>query len=451
MILMFKNFLFARTRISVLLLITAFFFACSPSAKIGRQANQILSDSSLYAAHVGISIYDPAKKKYLYEHQGEKFFVPASNTKLFTMYAGMKYLGDSIVGLRYYDADTAIFILPTGDPGFLHPDYSGQPVLDFLKASGKPLYIDASHWTSTALGSGWSWGDYNASYAPERSPFPAWGNLIRWVKEKAAPTGDNDIAPTVSIYSVPEVNWPVRFDPQNRGRFYVQRDQINNEFTIREGADSSADQFVPFVTNGIRSTLELLEENFGLKIGLGTLPARAATSAIHSRHTDSLLKPLMHRSDNLYAEQVMMMVGEKLFGEISERRGIDTVMKADLVALRDNIRWADGSGLSKSNFFTPRSMIFILDRMENEFGIDRVKGIMATGGEGTIRNFYHKQKGAIYAKTGTLAGVVALSGYLYTKKGRLLLFSVLVNNHRADATAIRRQVEGFIDHVYNIY
>ena len=50
----------------------------------------------------------------------------------------------------------------------------------------------------------------------------------------------------------------------------------------------------------------------------------------------------------------------------------------------------------------------------------------------------------IYAKTGTLGGVVALSGYMYTKKGKLLIFSTLVNNHQASATAVRRAVEKFI-------
>jgi serine-type D-Ala-D-Ala carboxypeptidase/endopeptidase (penicillin-binding protein 4) len=89
--------------------------------------------------------------------------------------------------------------------------------------------------------------------------------------------------------------------------------------------------------------------------------------------------------------------------------------------------------------------------MKNEFGMERIKVILPTGGEGTISNYYKADSGYIYAKTGTLSGVVALSGFLYTKKNKLLIFSVLVNNHRADAGDIRRAVERFLEGVRNKY
>ena len=59
----------------------------------------MLDAKALQTAHIGISIFDPAANKYLYNYQGDKYFVPASNTKLPTCYAAMKYLGDSLVGL----------------------------------------------------------------------------------------------------------------------------------------------------------------------------------------------------------------------------------------------------------------------------------------------------------------------------------------------------------------
>ena len=61
----------------------------------------MLDAPSLQTAHVGISIYEPATNKYWYDYQGDKYFVPASNTKIPTCYAAMKYLGDSLVGLKY--------------------------------------------------------------------------------------------------------------------------------------------------------------------------------------------------------------------------------------------------------------------------------------------------------------------------------------------------------------
>ncbi|HLF45504.1 MAG TPA: D-alanyl-D-alanine carboxypeptidase [Chitinophagaceae bacterium] len=78
----------------------------------------MLKDSSLLTAHVGISIYDPATNKYWYNYNGEKYFVPASNTKIPTCYAAMKYLGDSLVAFSWMQNEMTINVFPTGDPAF---------------------------------------------------------------------------------------------------------------------------------------------------------------------------------------------------------------------------------------------------------------------------------------------------------------------------------------------
>jgi D-alanyl-D-alanine carboxypeptidase/D-alanyl-D-alanine-endopeptidase (penicillin-binding protein 4) len=87
--------------------------------------------------------------------------------------------------------------------------------------------------------------------------------------------------------------------------------------------------------------------------------------------------------------------------------------------------------------------------MKNEFGMDRIKLIFPTGNEGTLTNYYKAENGYMFAKTGTLSGVVCLSGFLYTKKNTLLIFSVLVNNHNSSATAVRRAVEKFVEGIRN--
>ena len=160
---------------------------------------------------------------------------------------------------------------------------------------------------------------------------------------------------------------------------------------------------------------------------------------------------MMHRSDNFFAEQSLLMVSNERLGFMNDAKIIDTLLKTDLKDLPQKPRWADGSGLSRYNLFTPQDFIAILNKMKNEFGMERIKDIFPTGGEGTITSYYKADSGYIYAKTGTLSGVVALSGFLYTKKNKMLVFSILVNNHQASATDVRKAVEQFLQGVRNKY
>jgi len=145
------------------------------------------------------------------------------------------------------------------------------------------------------------------------------------------------------------------------------------------------------------------------------------------------------------------MVINELLGVMNDEKIIDTLLKTDFKDLPQKPRWADGSGLSRYNLFTPQAMVAILTKMKNEFGMERIKVIFPTGGEGTISSYYKQDAGFIYGKTGTLSGVVAFSGFLYTKKGKLLIFSTLINNHQGSATDIRRAIENFLQGVRSKY
>ena len=163
-----------------------FFTSCSVQKQIAKSAKaDVLDTKALQTAHVGISIFNPSTKKYLYNYQGDKYFVPASNTKLPTCYAAMKYLGDSLVGLRYKIFDETVggpgmIIKETGDPTFLHLDFKNQPVLEFLRSSKMHISRKQSDFQESRLGSGWAWNDYEESYMAERSSFPIYGNVVRF-------------------------------------------------------------------------------------------------------------------------------------------------------------------------------------------------------------------------------------------------------------------------------
>jgi D-alanyl-D-alanine carboxypeptidase/D-alanyl-D-alanine-endopeptidase (penicillin-binding protein 4) len=226
---------------------------------------------------------------------------------------------------------------------------------------------------------------------------------------------------------------------------------------------------IPFVTNDFSTVLNILSDTLKRKIALVepiNLPNKYSWldddgdivhfhiqhwNKIHSQPTDSLLQPMMHRSDNFFAEQSLLMVSNERLGIMNDEKIIDTLLKTDFKDLPQVPRWVDGSGLSRYNLFTPQDFVAILNKMKNEFGMERLKVILPTGGEGTISSYYNADSGYIYGKTGTLSGVVAFSGFLYTKKGKLLIFSTLVNNHQALATEVRRAVEKFLQGVRNKY
>ena len=155
----------------------------------------------------------------------------------------------------------------------------------------------------------------------------------------------------------------------------------------------------------------------------------------------------MHRSDNFFAGQLLLMVGNEVLGVMDDGQIIDTLLKTDLDDLPQKPRWVDGSGLSRYNLFTPQDFVFLLNKMKNEFGMERMKNILPTGNEGTLANYYKADSGFIYAKTGSMSGIVSLSGYIYTHKNKLLIFSVLINNHNTSAPEVKRAMELFLERI----
>jgi serine-type D-Ala-D-Ala carboxypeptidase/endopeptidase (penicillin-binding protein 4) len=438
------------------LFFTFYFFSCSAQKQISiDEHNDFINGKDLKSAHVGICIYDATANIDLYNYQSDKYFTPASNTKLFSLYAGLKYLGDSLVGIRYIQRDNDILVLPAGDPTLLHPDFLYQPVIDFLKKKKGNVYIADANWQEQALGAGWSWDDYNDDYSAERSSLPVYGNFIRWVQQTQEQKQGSQFGASPSFYSVPEVNWKVDFNTDSSAKhFSVKRKQTENIFEITQGAEKSVTQDVPFVTNGITAAIELLKDTVSKNIfpikGFPLLNAQQPL-IIRSQPVDSLFKPMMYRSDNFFAEQTLLMVSNERLGIMNDEKITDTLLKTDLKELPQKPNWADGSGLSRFNLFTPQDFVFLLKKMKDEFGLERMKRILPTGGQGTLGSRYKQDSGYIFAKTGSLSGVLALSGYLITKKNHLLIFSVLVNNHNGSASQIRNATEKFIDDIRNKY
>jgi D-alanyl-D-alanine carboxypeptidase/D-alanyl-D-alanine-endopeptidase (penicillin-binding protein 4) len=424
--------------------------SCSVSKQIAKSANEdVLSNKALAAAHVGISIFDPAANKYLYNYQGDKYFVPGSNTKLPTCYAAMKYLGDSLVGWYIKESNDTIYIKPNCDPTFLHPDFKQQKMFDLIINTKKKISVEVFDPEFRRYGNGWAWNDYTASYMPERSVGPIYGNLVTFKMN-----GDSlEVIPkyfkSVNNFSLSSKEYGKMFD--------INRLRSTNYFPIQKTSLIFTFKQIPFTgsENGNMENILLLDTIWSIKKNF-LMYYHSAYLEIHynrffTQPTDSLLKPMMHRSDNFFAEQSLLMVSNEMLGVMNDEKIIDTLLKTDFKDLPQKPRWVDGSGLSRYNLFTPQDFVAILNKMKNEFGMERIKVILPTGGEGTISNYFKADSGYIYGKTGTLSGIVAFSGFLYTKKGKLLIFSTLINNHQANATDVRRAVEKFLKRVRNKY
>ncbi|MDI3320279.1 D-alanyl-D-alanine carboxypeptidase/D-alanyl-D-alanine-endopeptidase [Pinibacter soli] len=423
--------------------------SCSLQKKIAKVATRdLIKDSSLAAAHVGICIYEPSANKYWYNYQADKYFVPASNTKLFTLYAGMKFLSDSIDGIRYQETKDAIYLQPTGDPTFLHPDFLNQPIVKWLQQTSKKVYITDSNWQEKPLGYGWAWDDYSSYYMTERSPFPVYGNVIKWtqMRQQDASSAEDNI-----VYSEPEVDWKVKFNPERTSAFNVIRRRDENVFEISQGKEIMKVVDVPFFTNGVASALELLKDTLQKEITVAEKLPSGNWQVKKSQPTDSMFREMIHSSDNFMAEQTLLMVANKQLGVMNDGRIIDTLLKSAYKDLPQNPTWVDGSGLSRYNLFTPQDFVWLLSKMKNEFPWQRISTIFPTGNTGTLKGYYKTLTNNLYAKTGTLTGQIALSGYFTTRHNKQLVFSILVNNHHAANVDVRKAIEKFLLEVYEKY
>lgn len=462
--------------------------SCSVQQRIGRTAAKtVIQTDALKTAHVGISIFEPATNRYWYNYQGDHYFVPASNTKIFTCYAAMKYLGDSVAGLRYgtpeepWFREHALVIQPTGDPTFLHRSYPNQPVFDFLKSQlldghKKPgLFVAAN--TIQRWAPGWSWDDYLEPYMAERSSFPVFGNTIAvslldtaqrfvenpYVVNRKMPrpflTGIHYFDSLLNIGHIKLMNSELK---QLHPNVKFRRNIAANDFEIERSNVPFEKAELPFVTHDFYTAIQFLSDTFKTQFAFVGPSAKAGEyywesedgdigichinkwNTIYSQPLDSVLRPMMQQSDNFLAEQSLLMVSNKLLGVMNDQKIRDTLLQSDFNDLPQKPRWEDGSGLSRYNLFTPQDFVFILHKMQTDFGMQRLQHLFATGGEGTLRNYFRKDGGYVFAKTGSMSGVMNVSGYLYTHKNKLLLFSILINNQQAAAATIRRAIEVFV-------
>lgn len=421
-----------------------FFFAvlcsCAPSSKI-RKALQRAEVQ--FQDHVGLLVYDPQTKKPLVDFNSEKYFTPASNTKIFTLLSGLQLVGDSIPALKYIEKGDSLIFWGTGDPSFLYPGaFQNDRTYNFLANHPAQLFFSMSNYFQEHFGPGWAWDDYNYSYSSERSAFPIYGNCLSITDSV---NGSIKVFPALFQDSVKALSSMV-------AKKQAVRSYGGNSINYYAGKDTTVfSRQIPFhVTHGL--IVSLLQDTLHRKVTLinSTLPSDS--KILYSVPSDSLYKVMMQESDNFIAEQLLQLCSGILSDSLKSIIAVEYVKKNFLFDLPDEPQWVDGSGLSRYNLFTPRSIVKMWDKILVLKPKKELFELLAIGGKaGTIKNSYFADPPYIYGKTGTLSNNHCLSGYLITKKDRLLIFSFMNNNFTASTQEVRAKMEEILFDIHEKY
>lgn len=414
-----------------------FFPSCSTTKKVVKQVNNQFETSEAFRqGFTGFMVYNPTTQEVLYERNSEKYFTPASNTKLFTFYSGLLTLGDSVPALKYTVRNDSLIFSGTGDPSFLHEEFSYSKVFDFLRDRKEKLYYAPPNFDEEFFGPGWAWDDYNWYYSVERGAFPIYGNYASFtfkpneMSPEVVPSYFRDSIEVDSVYS------------GNTSR--ATRDLNRNHFRYGHAiGNKERKQEVPFRYSSELVT-DLLSDTLNKPVILLEKPMDSfrPVRTIYSIPTDSLYKRMLQVSDNFLAEQILLLSAQQISDTLRTRNAINYIKENHLKDLPDEPVWVDGSGLSVYNKFTPRTMVRLLEKIHKVVPQERLFELLPAGGEsGTIKNLYKAEQPYVFAKTGTLSNTHALSGFLRTRSGRILIFSFMNNNYTVPTSDIKAEME----------
>jgi D-alanyl-D-alanine carboxypeptidase/D-alanyl-D-alanine-endopeptidase (penicillin-binding protein 4) len=387
------------------------------------------TESSLAQRASGVMIKDLATGKVLFEKNADHYFMPASNTKLLTFLQANRILSNQIPSFKYRETKDTLFFWGTGDISNLHPALKNTALRDFLAASSKVVVYGAPLTVLPALGSGWAWNDYNDYYSAEISDMPLYGNVVSFKasakKWQIMPDAFEAVAKTGTSIE-------------------VRRNRLANQFELPElKTEKYGEQQVPFITSP-NMTAFLLSDTLHKSVETMPLAVHPDARIFYTGKMDSLYLPMLHESDNMVAEQLLVMIAAEKGWDPAQV--IENLKKEPGNEFLKDIRWVDGSGLSRYNLFRPKDFIYILELLAKEVAPDRLHALLPEAGKtGTMRNVQDLNAGIrIWAKSGSFGNTYDLSGYYFTKDGRTLAFSVLSNLGNEPIKGIKKSVVEFL-------
>jgi serine-type D-Ala-D-Ala carboxypeptidase/endopeptidase (penicillin-binding protein 4) len=429
--------------------IPCFFILAAPHECFGEMGGMkqkikaLLAQKEFSNVQFGISITE-ARGKKLFSFNDNASLIPASNQKLLTGACGLLHFGpDYRFKTRFYKKGRLengalrgnLVIRGTGAIEFT-ARYAGDfdkkkeildKQLDELAGTIKRAGIARIEGNVVVDATSWSGMAGNTHY-------PAAGSVT--FNEN---TVELQVART-KVRTIPETVF--HFELLAQGKTGHQEKILENgkptdKILINTDADSTDYWRIDTISaeDYYRQNIMHALEQRGIKIS-GAVCTHEAGEELLFELEGIPVSEYVHRmftdSDNVRAELLFLNLGYSICGKANYDNGsaaCKALLKKNGI-LPDNIRIADGSGLSPDNRISAQGLTKLLGFMNNNINREVFNNSLAVSGlTGTIKNKFTAQKltGRIHAKSGTLDDVVTLSGFAETKNGGAV-FSFLANH-----------------------
>jgi D-alanyl-D-alanine carboxypeptidase/D-alanyl-D-alanine-endopeptidase (penicillin-binding protein 4) len=421
----------------------------------------------------GVVVQSLDNGEVLYRRNAERLFMPASNMKLVTAAAALVHLGADfryrtpVLARGAHRGDTLsgdLVIVGRGDPTLSQHVAGGTDILaslrpwaDSIRARGLRTVTgrvvgDGSWFTDPPIGQGWAWDYLDASYAapvgalqfnegfavlsvtpgdsagaPARAAFLPSSTPLRLFGSVTTAPPDSDVA------RVDVARAPFTDSVTVGGRLSARRVPLRVELAVLDPAR----YFEAALTQVLREA--------GIQV-LGQAAAAATPAETLFVWTSpalrDILPPFLKPSQNQIGETLLRTLGGVTRGQASVDSGRAAVREAlqGFGVADDAYVVADGSGLSRYDYVAPETLARILVAMARRPDFDVFhQALPIAGVDGTIASRMRGTAAAnnVHAKTGSIANVRSLSGYVTTADGERLVFVMLANHF----TAPRRVVE----------
>lgn len=448
-------------------------YAGDPLTKLQPELDYLFTTPDFANAHWGVAIQSLTTGENIYLKNENKGFMPASNLKLFTTAAALVKLGPDyrFQTVLYRTGEIGndgllngnLVIRGFGDPS-LCGRYNGGQITkifedwaDSLKAAGisaiaGDIIGNDNYFEDEIMGAGWAWDYQSDWYAAQISALSFNDNCVDIIFT----AGDTIAAPATyrlepATKYVRIANFVTTIDSGLSAEIYFNRKRGTNDVeitgTIAIDKKHKRDWFS--IENPTLYTAFVLQEvciSKGIEVhgkswdidDLKDFTFQQNPEFRIATHVSPPLKDIVRTinkvSQNLYAELLMRTLGAR-FGELGNGSEGVEITKSVCTQMGINPNYLvlnDGSGLSRYNLVTPKSVVTLLRYMrKSKYGKLFYDSLPIAGVDGTIAN---RMLGTaalnnVHAKTGTLDRVRALSGYVTSKDGEEFVFSMIVNNY----------------------